>query len=330
MEVLQPPNKILQEGKEAIDTETVTKRNQQPTKNSNANAKKSSSRRHSGARNQHRHRHFTRWVLKTFPEAVQLAKEKSQEPPKTCDEHPDPETTENQDKHLKKHQCHILDVAGGKGELSARLTLCHSLRVKLVDPRPAPVLKCFLETVVRSLPKKWQQRVRGQEESALEKILERRFEQLKGYFPCDGTDVGLLRPSSMHIEVGEKNKEKVSQVFPESKGGKSWEETLWSVVNNATLLIGMHADGATEAIVDAALHFRKPFVVVPCCVFPNFFRHRMVLNTDKTKMVPVRSHEQFCQYLASKDSHFVVETLPFEGRNTAVWWDGLHKDGDET
>ena len=46
-------------------------------------------------------------------------------------------------------------------------------------------------------------------------------------------------------------------------------------------------------------------------------------------MVPVRNHEQFCRYLALKDSHFVVETLPFEGRNIAIWWDGKCKDGDE-
>jgi hypothetical protein len=41
-------------------------------------------------------------------------------------------------------------------------------------------------------------------------------------------------------------------------------------------------------------------------------------------MVPVvRSHEQFRRYLvASKDTRFKMETLPFEGRNVAIWWDG--------
>eukprot|EP00555_Chaetoceros_dichaeta_P013037 CAMPEP_0198269748 /NCGR_PEP_ID=MMETSP1447-20131203/42439_1 /TAXON_ID=420782 /ORGANISM="Chaetoceros dichaeta, Strain CCMP1751" /LENGTH=132 /DNA_ID=CAMNT_0043961465 /DNA_START=42 /DNA_END=440 /DNA_ORIENTATION=+ len=121
----------------------------------------------------------------------------------------------------------------------------------------------------------------------------------------------------------------------------------------------MHADGATEAIVDMALQYRKPFVVVPCCVFPNFFQHRFVPvltneggvvvldddeddtdtdvkpwdgGTDETnvKMMPVRTHEDFCRYLALKDSHFIVETLPFEGRNVAIWWNGIHRDGDTT
>ena len=33
-------------------------------------------------------------------------------------------------------------------------------------------------------------------------------------------------------------------------------------------LVGLHPDEATEAIVDCALANRKPFAVVPCCVFP--------------------------------------------------------------
>ena len=31
--------------------------------------------------------------------------------------------------------------------------------------------------------------------------------------------------------------------------------------------MGMHPDEATESIVDVALACRKPFAIVPCCVF---------------------------------------------------------------
>ena len=79
--------------------------------------------------------------------------------------------------------------------------------------------------------------------------------------------------------------------------------------------------GATEAIVDVALKYKKPFVVVPCCVFPNFFQQRMLVEDDG-RVVRVRSYEQFCRYLVQKDERFVMETLPFEGRNVAIWWDG--------
>jgi hypothetical protein len=30
-------------------------------------------------------------------------------------------------------------------------------------------------------------------------------------------------------------------------------------------LVALHPDEATEAVVDAALALRKPFLVVPCC-----------------------------------------------------------------
>ena len=59
---------------------------------------------------------------------------------------------------------------------------------------------------------------------------------------------------------------------------------------------------------------RKPFVVVPCCVFPNLFRSRYLEGR------PVRSYEQFCQYLYEKDPRLNKEVLPFEGRNIAIWW----------
>mmetsp|Transcript_1739 Transcript_1739/g.3692 ORF Transcript_1739/g.3692 Transcript_1739/m.3692 type:complete len:113 (-) Transcript_1739:250-588(-) len=110
-------------------------------------------------------------------------------------------------------------------------------------------------------------------------------------------------------------------------------------------MVGMHADSATEAIVDAALYFAKPFVVVPCCVFPNLFPHRTVvkamehddddnnptqstefLSTMTFASVPVRSYEDFCQYLLEKDPRLQCTELPFPGRNLAIWWNGKDKD----
>jgi len=85
-------------------------------------------------------------------------------------------------------------------------------------------------------------------------------------------------------------------------------------------------DGATEAIVDCALKYQKPFVVVPCCVFPNFFPMRTISvdleDGNPPQITPVRTWEQFCTYLLRKDPRFVREELPFEGRNIAIWWDG--------
>ena len=214
-----------------------------------------------GARNQHRHKHFAKWLMQTFPHLKQQ----------------DPNT-------------HVLDVAGGKGELAARLSFCHQLHVVMVDPRESNVAACFESTVLPKLPKKWQERLKGQQQenpNFIHKVADSRFRQIVNTFE-DHT--------------------------------LATSQELQEAVRNASLLIGMHADGATEAIVDAALQFEKPFVVVPCCVFPRLFSERTLYQDGK--MVPVRTHEQFCRYLLEKDSRFVMEVLPFEGRNVAIWWDG--------
>jgi hypothetical protein len=247
-------------------------------------APKVGSSRH-GARNQHRHKHFAKWILSTFPHIV-----------KECaDSDSDVES-----------QMHVLDVAGGKGETSARLCLCHSLRVKMVDPRQADIASVYMKDVVPKLPNKWQASVYKRLEASptfVEDLLEKRFEQLVMPFVVPNFE---CLDQQQNIAV-----------------------SLHDAVQKASLIIGLHADGATEAIVDAALRYGKPFVVVPCCVFPNLFSSRFlsIEDTDevghvRSKQIPVRTHEQFCEYLLKRDSRFKRQNLPFEGRNVAIWWDG--------
>jgi len=186
---------------------------------------------------------------------------------------------------------HVLDVAGGKGETAARLVFCHQQPVVMVDPRECDIATCFESLVVPKLPNKWQQRLMAQKQANpdfVDEIVDSRFQQLVTTF-----DETTLETST----------------------------EIQQAVKNASLLIGMHADGATEAIVDAALQYGKPFVVIPCCVFPRLFSQRTITQSDGT-IVQVRSHEQFCQYLLEKDTRFVMEVLPFEGRNVSIWWDG--------
>ena len=49
------------------------------------------------------------------------------------------------------------------------------------------------------------------------------------------------------------------------------------------LLVGLHPDQATEAIVDAALARNLPFAVVPCCVFPGLFFGRHCSTGSSTR-----------------------------------------------
>jgi hypothetical protein len=246
-----------------------------PPFRSNNNAKSKAlnlERKRHGARNQDRHKSFVKWIGEKFDLASStVPPDGSQVDSVSCQ--------------------HILDVAGGKGEVSARLTMCQRQRVVMVDPRPADVLNCFETLVLPKIPNKWQRKLQQQQHDDpdfVQRMIQGRFRQVVTTF--DGASL-------------------------------STSTDLQSAVENASLLLGLHADGATEAIVDAALRYNKPFVVVPCCVFPNFFPHR-VIRDDNNQVVSVRSHEQFCRYLLAKDPRFVMEELPFAGRNLAIWWDG--------
>ena len=57
--------------------------------------------------------------------------------------------------------------------------------------------------------------------------------------------------------------------FPHDEGEQQaapTAEAVWRTLANASAVVGLHPDGATEAIVDFALATGKPFAVVPCCV----------------------------------------------------------------
>jgi hypothetical protein len=52
------------------------------------------------------------------------------------------------------------------------------------------------------------------------------------------------------------------------------QSRLLATLAGASVLVGMHPDQATEYIVSCALALRKPWAVVPCCVFAREFPQR--------------------------------------------------------
>ena len=93
---------------------------------------------------------------------------------------------------------------------------------------------------------------------------------------------------------------------------------------SASLLLGMHPDEATEAIVDAALLLRKPFAIVPCCVFLRALGgHRTLLNTVAGTAVAsagavVATYEDYLDFLQAKDPRIKRTFLNFRGRNVVL------------
>lgn len=287
----------------------------------------------------------------------------------------------------------ILDVAGGKGELAARLSLCHNTNVIMIDPRPANILHVFHSIIFPKLPNKWQYSIRQKMENDsqfLENILKERYQQLEMYFDERTTQYPIIdneihsstsieddvchrsstKPLSDDDDDDDNNSNDVNnhnnqQMIHNNKNKNNNMMMLHQAIQDCDIIIGMHSDSATECIVDVALRHNKPFIVLPCCVFPNLFQTRYVymptttsttsslhqdsvlqsnnngislsttfsslsINNNKQQqpqqgMVRVRDYDQFCEYLLQKDHRFKKSILPFDGRNVAIWWDGKGK-----
>ena len=104
-------------------------------------------------------------------------------------------------------------------------------------------------------------------------------------------------------------------------------------VDAGCLLVGLHPDEATEAIVDAALRTGAAFAVVPCCVFPGLFPHRMLPCIGGSGSGsgggggqgrrPVFSYCDFCDFLQQKVKQggrsCSLAFLPMQGKNRVLF-----------
>ncbi|RLN51031.1 hypothetical protein BBJ28_00022968 [Nothophytophthora sp. Chile5] len=86
------------------------------------------------------------------------------------------------------------------------------------------------------------------------------------------------------------------------------------LVEQASLLLGMHPDEATDAIIDVAVKLNKPFAVVPCCVFGHKFQARRLADGSK-----VLSYEHLVEYLVAKHADIEKAFLPFDGKNLVLF-----------
>ena len=104
----------------------------------------------------------------------------------------------------------------------------------------------------------------------------------------------------------------------EGMGVEDTLTTLREALTNATLVLGMHPDQATDAAVTFACERGLPFAVVPCCVYAKEFSRRRL--RDGTQ---VTTHEQLCAYLMEKTSASGAEvrmsTLDMRGKNVVIW-----------
>mgnify|MGYP002631119903 FL=1 len=189
----------------------------------------------------------------------------------------------------------VLDVAGGRGDVSFELHTKRKITCTLVEPRPRKLNKA---------QHKW---LKTRNNNARRAIFE------DGVFEDEctvwGVDMGLVdttlpSPTEPIFQLCQQ----VRDMFTPDN---------WHKFADCSVVLGMHPDEATESIVDFAKKFGKPFAVVPCCVFPALFPDRHELTRDDTR-IPVTERRQLVQWLADKTKGEVAH-LGFEGANAVVY-----------
>jgi hypothetical protein len=81
-----------------------------------------------------------------------------------------------------------------------------------------------------------------------------------------------------------------------------------------SVVIGLHPDGATDAIVDFALQHDKPFALLPCCVYRKHFPERRTPSGGS-----VKTYEELLEYLQSRSDGICRASLGFDGRNVVLY-----------
>lgn len=184
----------------------------------------------------------------------------------------------------------VLDVAGGKGEISYVLGRGFGIPSTVIEP------------VKRKLPNYWFTRLRrlmyrfetGTMEQPDWKSKDIQIDLMS--WPCNVT------PTYLHTLLDDQ-----------------FLIDYADLVSTASLFIGLHSDQATIPIVDAALKAGKAFAVVPCCVFSHDNRTRRLKSGEL-----VTTTEQQIQYICEKDTkgrgEIKTAYLDFEGKNVVVYW----------
>jgi len=79
---------------------------------------------------------------------------------------------------------------------------------------------------------------------------------------------------------------------------------------NTKLICGFHPDEATDTSIDLALALKIPFAICPCCWFPKINRHRRITTKSGTES-SVRTFLDYITFLKQKHSKIRVDQLPF-------------------
>lgn len=254
----------------------------------------------------------------------------------------------------------LLDIAGGKGELSFELANLTGVPTTVVDPRPLQLDRFIKRLLVgiyhRTGP--WQAynhlpvpadashvrtpgHLRTFFDDHLLRLLDlhqqgRVDEAAVGFqamlstaravawtekgLVADGDDEQQPEAETEINEDGHSMPQEDDGSGSNTVGTSNGHEGLvhWpavqKLVTECSLIVGLHPDQATEAIVDFALRWNKGFAIVPCCVYHKQFPRRRLDGA------PVTTYQQFVAYLTAKaPDRIKTATLDFEGKNLVLY-----------
>ncbi|KAJ3094713.1 hypothetical protein HK100_006048 [Physocladia obscura] len=220
------------------------------------------------------------------------------------------------DKLLRGPRNLLFDIAGGAGGVCLELVDRHNIDSAaciVVDSRP---LKISFNV------KKWMKRRdkmsrKAEEQNARVFIADEREEILDYQRENDG----VYEENEDYPWTEEYEKTDNPQDSDASKLPFRYIQSVFSPDSipfelvNAALLIGMHPDQATGAIVEVALQYNLPFAVVPCCVFQDTFNER-ILKSGKA----VTTTLDLVEWIKEKDpKNIETKFLNFQGKNLVVY-----------
>jgi len=254
--------------------------------------------------------------------------------------------TYGEDEYLFSNNSCVLDVAGGKGDLSWLLVNVDGIDSIVADPRltnHTHLIKSvdFLlqhpeEAAVRAIPN----RPTHQPLATLIPTLSTK----KGSFQVpkhlrlfvDSELVDAVRETLERHDATNNNPTHMDRMTPwevywsrsitrgtqattlgYQESGHSPSQIIdswvaWRTIRSLRLIVGFHPDQATEPCIDLAILLGIPFCVCPCCVFPSEFPDRQRTNGEG-----VRTHADFLEYLCQKHPSIRTSTLNFHNTKTA-------------
>ena len=246
----------------------------------------------------------------------------------------------------------VVDVAGGRGELSMVLCLL-GLPSLVMDPRPNSGQLCGrLRKAVRrrgvppvqacrtlfpppsasppppspSPPVHHHHGYSSRNITVSGEVASPSVDQTVAEADNDDSDRAAARGKgdAEEGEVEEADSDLAAVSEPPAAGAVSGADAAgFEALQHCSAVVGLHPDECTEAIVDWAVENGKTFAVVPCCVFSRLFPGRTMPvragGVAGLGFKAVRSFDDFVDYLAAKHPAIQRTRLGFNGKNTCLY-----------